>query len=144
MTSKPKSNGTKTSKLQDKVKMCKIQLGIMIAGAISLICLDFGSPVVCNPILFNPAPWSGGSMFAMPMMVGQQFDPYTSVPMPQFLLASPYSALPYESADRRSNVATSRGHGSGPTSHSKSPTTETDDQKALDDLPVSFVSSYDL
>lgn len=110
--------------------------------AIALIWFDTSSLVNCNPLMFNPTPWASGPMFAMPMMMGPQFDPYSSMAIPQFMMApnSPYGSSPFET-DRRSNPVSQRSNANGNKGKHSNSNSQNDDQKALDDLPVSFVST---
>lgn len=110
-----------------------------LISSITLLYLLPVFPVQGNPLLFNPTQWGGGSMVAMPMMIGPQFDSYAHIPAPGLML-SPFGPMPYET-DRRSNPVTARNNEKGTKNKSQdSNSHDHDDQKAMDDLPVSFVS----
>ena len=78
-------------------------------------------------------------------MVASQYDPYSSIQAPYFMPASPY-ATPWAQLDanRRSLSSifgsTSKGDRSNAGNGEKNKDEPTEEQKALDGLPLSFVS----
>lgn len=112
-------------------------------------------PISTNPIQFNPSPIS---LIAIPpprpvhplastngpLMFGPQFDAgYSPLAHGQYLYASPAAfngAMPLD-ASRRSLVGSALfgGRSSDKASNNKSPE-DSDEQKALSDIPLSFVS----
>lgn len=132
---------------------------VMIASAMILHQASYF--VQSQPILLNPASMVNGQMLAMPlvnpMMYGPQaLDPYSaSMQIPQYLMAaSPFGGMmpahlmpisPYDTVGRRSagrhnllNPQSSQPKAGSHQQQRESP--ELDDQKAMEDLPVNFVS----
>lgn len=113
----------------------RIKIVIHLISAIVLVWYHSRSLVSSNPIPYEqtlapliaipPMPVPG------PMLMSPQYDPYmTAMQTPaQYLMSPSYGTMPPFDTNRRTNPGRERN---------KAP--ETDEQKALGDLPVSFVS----
>lgn len=119
----------------------RFKQSLQIVTSIIAICAH-SKIAVCNPIAFDP---TSAPMIALPpmplqapMFMGPQYDPFMGMHGPaQFYLGQQFGPMPSDT-NRRS-------HSGG--KNSQKSTDESDDideQKALGDLPVSFVSVLEL
>lgn len=116
--------------------MSRMRIVIHLISTIVLVWHHSSCLVSSNPIPYesqNLAPLIAIPSMPMPasMMMGPQYDPYmTSMQTPaQYLIRPPFGPMPDYDTNRRSNSGREKSRGP-----------ETDEQKALGDLPVSFVS----
>lgn len=128
--------------LQNHSIKMKIKPSIHLISAIILAYIHTRVPVLCNPIAFDPSTTPlmalGPMPLQAPMMMGPQYDPYGAMASNQYMYAQPqFLPMPPFETHRRSNSGLNRSGGRG---NSKPPQEMTDEQKALADLPVSFVS----
>lgn len=139
-------------------KMYRLRLYPLLIIAIAMSAHQATYFVKSQPIILDPASMATGQMLAMPMLSPmiyghQALDPYSSMQVPQFLMAaSPFGGMmpahmmptAYDAAGRRS--AGGRNIVVPPSSNKvanqqqrESP--ESDESKAMEDLPVNFVSN---
>lgn len=96
--------------------------------------------VLCSPLGFDglpPVPIYAIPPMPVPMMLGQhsyQYDPYAAMSVPaQYMMNAPFNMHAQQASNRRSNGREKP--------QSDNNDNKTDEQKALEGLPVSFVST---
>lgn len=115
----------------------RIKLIIHLISAIVLVWHHSSGSVSANPIPYeqNLTPLIAIPPMPIPasMLMGPQYDPYiTAMQTPaQYLMSPPFGPMSPSSYDTNRRTNSGREKNRGP---------ETDEQKALGDLPVSFVS----
>lgn len=107
-----------------------------------LLWLYSAAQTLCNPIGFDPsmAPYYMMPQIPMapPFMMAPQFDPYTAMTAHNpYIYNSPF--MPMHSAESRRSI-TQVEKPIDRSANKAGNSADTDEQKALDGLPVSFVS----
>lgn len=111
---------------------------------IILICIHLKAKVSANPIAFDPtaAPLIAYQPMPIqpPMIMSPHYDPYATMQAPaQFIFTSPFGPLPFDST-RRSLPGLFKASDKSSNKQKPQDATDNEEQKALGDLPVSFVS----
>lgn len=119
----------------------KSKQGLHLLSAIIIVVFNSIVPILCSPIPYEPtlAPLMGVPPMPIPapMMMGPQFDLFASMQAPtQYILAPPFGQIPMDS-NRRSIAGIFKPTDKSSNKPSNEPS---EDQKAMGDLPVSFVS----
>lgn len=118
---------------------------IHLLFTIFLIWIHTQEYVLCNPINFGttspPLVPIAPLPIPAPMLIGPQYeDPYSSLSQPtQFFLASPFGPMAFNT-DRRSLPPRLFKQSNKSSGKALNDPIESEERKALEDLPLSFVS----
>lgn len=127
--------------------MIKSKPGFHLLISISLLCIHMHELIFCNPINYGttspPLLPIAPLPLPAPMLVDSHYqDPYAPMQQPaQFFLAPHFGPLAFET-DRRSFPGIFR-HLEKKSIKPSSDPVESDEQKALEGVPLSFVSGID-
>lgn len=115
--------------------------------SIFLIWAHTQEDVLCNPINFGttspPLVPIAPLPIPAPMLIGPQYeDPYSSLSQPtQFFLAPPFGPMAFDTNRRSLPPGLFKQSNKSSGKSSNSDPIESEERKALEDLPLSFVSS---
>lgn len=121
----------------------KTKSSYYLSAAIVLITIQSIAQISCNPIGYDPSMTPFFAMphipFTPPFMIAPQFDPYAAMHSHSpYLYSSPFAPMQAES---RRSAPLFAAKPIERTTRTKVNEPDNDEQKALEGLPVSFVSS---